>query len=94
MIKSFTATTREIDDAQAAVDEITKVLDIEKNLMKNSLGIISCFSEFEETGVLKAICDALPFDCIGATTCLCASDSDVDQILLAITVLTSDDCSF
>lgn len=94
MIKSFSATTREIDDAEIAVSEILAALDPQKNLLKNSLGIISCFSEFEETGVLKAICDALPFDCIGSTTCLCAAGQEVDQMIFAITVLTSDDCSF
>ena len=94
MIKSFSATTREIEDAQAAVAEITATLDLDKNLLKNSLGIISCFSEFNETGVLKAICDALPFDCIGATSCLCASNKEVDQMIFAITVLTSNDCIF
>ncbi|MCL2703123.1 MAG: FIST C-terminal domain-containing protein [Defluviitaleaceae bacterium] len=94
MIKSFSASTREIDDAQLAVGEITNALDLDKNLLKNSLGIISCFSEFHDTGVLKAICDALPFDCIGATSCLSAAGGEVDQIILTITVLTSDDCSF
>ena len=94
MIKSITAVTREVDDAKAAVAEITATLGLEKNLLKNSLGIISCFSDFEETGVLKAVCDALPFDCIGATTCLCAAGTEVDQIILSITVLTSDDCHF
>jgi len=94
MIKSFFATTREIDDPQAAAAEITEALNLEKNSMKNSLGIITCFSEFDDTGALKAICDALPFDCIGATTNLCSAAGEIDQVLLAITVLTSDDCSF
>jgi len=94
MIKAFTATTREVDDPKAAVSEITSALNIEKNLLKNSLGIISCFSDFEETGVLKAVCDSLPFDCIGTTTCLCAANGEADQIIFAITVLTSDDCNF
>ena len=94
MIKSFTANTREIDDPKAAVSEILEALDMEKNLLKNSLGIISCFSEFGETGVLKAICDALPFECIGTTTCLCATGTEMDQMLLTIMVLTSDDCEF
>ena len=94
MIKSFTATTHEIDDAAAAVAGIKAALDLENNLLKNSLGIISCFSEFEETGVLRAICDALPFDCIGATTCLCTAGGGIDQIILTITVLTSNDCDF
>ena len=94
MIRSFSATTREIDDVQAAVAEIMAALNLEKNLLNNSLGIISCFSEFDSTGVLKAICDALPFDCIGATTCLSSANGEVDQMLFVITVLTSDDCIF
>ena len=94
MIKSFTASTCQIDDAEAAIAEITAKLDFETKLLKNTLGIISCFSEFRETGVLKAICDALPFDCIGTSSCICATGGEVDQIILAITVLTSDDCFF
>jgi len=94
MIKSFTATTREIDDEEIAVAEILAALEPEKNLLENSLGIISCFSEFEETGVLKAICDALPFDCIGSTTCISSVNKQTDRIILTLTVLTSDDCSF
>ena len=94
MIRILTATTRELDDVQAAVDEITAALDPENNLLKNSLGLIACFAEFGETGALKAICDALPFECIGTTTCLSAVGQEIDQMILAITVLTSDDCEF
>jgi hypothetical protein len=63
-------------------------------LLKNSLGIISCFSEFIDTGVIKAVCDALPFDCIGSTTTISSTDGETDQIMFALTVLTSDDCEF
>jgi len=94
MIKSITAVTREIDDVDAAVNEILTKLNMKENLLKNSMGIISCFSEFAETGVLKAICDAMPFDCIGATTPLCSAEGETDQIMLKIIVLTSDDCDF
>ena len=94
MIKPLTATTREIDDPQAAAAEVLAALELEKNLLKNSLGILSCFSEFEDTGALKAVCDALPFPCIGTTTCLCSAGNEVDEVLLALTVLTSDDCEF
>ena len=94
MIKSYSATTREIDDALAAVNEIKASLDIDNILLKNSIGIISCFSEFDETGVLKEICEALPFDCIGATSGLCSANGETDQIIFTITVLTSDDCDF
>ncbi len=94
MIKAYTAVTSEIDDPKAAAEEILAGLSPGKNLKKHSIGIISCFSEFDDTGALKAICDALPFECIGSTTCLCAANQQADQIIFAITVLTSDDCSF
>ncbi len=94
MIKSFTAATSEIDDPQAAVADILGQLNPRANLLAHSLGIISCFSEFEETGVLKAICEALPFECIGATTCLGAGAGHVDQVIFILTVLTSNDCRF
>lgn len=94
MIKSFSATTREIDDPQVAVAEVLAALDLDNNLLKNSLAIVFCYPDFEETGVLKAVCDALPFDSIGSTTCLCATGDDCDQLMLLVTVLTSDDCDF
>jgi hypothetical protein len=94
MIKAYAAMTREIDDTEAAVAEILEALDIDNNLLKNSVGIITCFAEYDDTGALKAICDVLPFDCLGATTCLCATGGEIDQIMFAITVLTSDDCDF
>ena len=94
MIKAFTAMTREIDDTKAAAAEILKALDIENNLLKNSIGIIACFSEYDDTGALREICDAMPFSCIGATTSLCATGGEIDQIMLIITVITSDICDF
>ena len=94
MIKAFTAVTREIDDTEVAVEEILAALEPQKNLLKNSLGLISCYSEFIETGVLKAVCDALPFGCVGATTSIASAGKETDRMMLTLTVLTSDDCSF
>ena len=94
MIKAITATTSEIDDLDAAVKEITGALNKNGRLLKNSLGLISCFSEFCEAGIVQVVCEALPFDCIGATTNMCSANNETDQVLLAITVLTSDDCCF
>ena len=94
MIKSYVVASREIDDVEAVVNEVLSKLDIEKNLLKNSLGIITCFSEFVDTGAVKAVCEALPFDCIGSTTTICSSAKETDQVLFALTVLTSDDCHF
>ena len=36
----------------------------------------------------------LPFNCIGSTTCLCAAGKEIDQLIFAVTVLTSDNCNF
>jgi len=94
MIKAFSAATREIDDSAAAVAEIMAGLGVPGNLLKHSLGIISCFSEFDDTEVLKEICNALPFDCIGVTSIMSAAAAEIDQIVFAVTVLTSDDCFF
>ena len=94
MIKAIVASTREIDGADEAVAEILRSLDLKNNMLKNSIGIVSCFSEFDETGVAKAICDALPFDCIGSTSNISSTGKQSDQIIFAITVLTSDDCDF
>ncbi len=94
MIKSFIAVTREIDDPKTAAEEIIKIINPQKNLLKNSIGIVSCFSEFEESGALNEICASLPFETIGATTCLCSTGGETDQVIFAVTVLTSDDCDF
>ncbi|MDR1093777.1 MAG: FIST C-terminal domain-containing protein [Clostridiales bacterium] len=94
MIKTLTAYTREIDDPEAAAAEILGQLDLPKNQLKNSLGLVSCFSEFADTGVLAALKDALPFEFIGSTTCLCGMAGQTDQVLLCLTVLTSDTVEF
>ena len=94
MIKSFTLFTDEIDDTQYAVEQITQQLQQSRPLLKNTIGIISCYADFVQTGTYQAICDALDFEIIGATSILSTTpDSDAD-ILLSVMVLTSDDVSF
>ncbi|GHU04509.1 hypothetical protein FACS1894158_04960 [Betaproteobacteria bacterium] len=94
MIKMLTAYTTELDDVDAAVSEILGQLDLEHNLLCNSVGIMSFYSEFLETGVVKALSDALPFDVIGGTTSNVAVPGAIGDIMLALTVLTSDDARF
>jgi hypothetical protein len=50
--------------------------------------------EFLETGVVRAISEALPFDSIGATTCSAAVAGAGSDLMLALTVLTSDEAVF
>ncbi|MDR0645490.1 MAG: hypothetical protein LBG46_00415, partial [Elusimicrobiota bacterium] len=94
MIKTLTAYTLEIDDSKKAVAEILSQLDMGKNLLKNSVGIISCYSEFIETGVVEALSESLPFEVIGYTTLSGCVRGVSSRLMLSIAVLTSNDVSF
>ena len=56
MITTLTAFTHEIDDAAEATAEILAQLDLEHNLKQNSVGILTCYSEFVESGVVQNLC--------------------------------------
>jgi hypothetical protein len=94
MIKMLTAFTEEIDDPDAAVSEILEQLGGDKNLLANSLGIIHCYSDFVDSGVVKALCDKLPFDTVGCTTMSASVPSFMSSLGLTLTVLTSDSVKF
>jgi hypothetical protein len=97
MIRTLTAYTREIDDVELSVAEILKQLNLEERSLRNSVGILAFYPEFLETGVVKAVCAALPFDSVGGTTFNAAVDGIVGEPgepILAVTVLTSDEVVF
>lgn len=94
MVKAITVCTDEVDDIEYAVADITKKLAAMGGLMKNSIGIISCYSDFVDTGVCKAVCEALPFETAGTTTIDNMVSGGEGEILLTLTVLTSDDACF
>lgn len=94
MVKMLTAHTSEIDEVEQAVEEILGQLDLEGNLLKNAFGILSCYAEFIETGVVKALCERLPFDVIGGTTLGSGVPGENGLMLLSLSVLTSDDVQF
>ena len=94
MIKMFSAFTEEIDDVGAALSEISEQLDLEHSLLKNTIGILHCYHEFIDSGVVKALSEKLPFDTIGITVpdiCLSGRKSPLG---LMLNVLTSDDVRF
>jgi hypothetical protein len=93
MIESFSFHTAEIDDSEAAAAEISSQLDLKK-LKKNSLGLISCYAEFISSGVVAALAKALPFPLAGTTTLAGAAGAVRGEMLLILTVLTSDDVEF
>ncbi|MDR1129218.1 MAG: FIST C-terminal domain-containing protein [Treponema sp.] len=94
MIKMLTAFTEEIDDVGEAVSDLLGQLDLDHERLANSLGIIHCFSDFVDSGVVKALSGKLPFDTLGCTTMSASTPSGMSQIGLTVTVLTSDDVNF
>lgn len=94
MIKTFTALTHEVDDSEVAVNEIIEQLDPDTNLLSNSAGILSCYSEYIDEGVVKSLNDKLGFPIVGTTTLGAVSGKEFDETMLTLMVLTSDDVEF
>lgn len=93
MIKAFTAYTQEIDEVEDAVAEILEQLDLSQ-LGKSTVGLLTCYAEFIDTGVVAAISEALPFDVIGCTTMGSATNGNLGHLELNLIVLTGDDVEF
>ncbi|MDR0402884.1 MAG: FIST C-terminal domain-containing protein [Treponema sp.] len=94
MIKTLVAFTEEIDDVESAVSELLEQLDLDHKRLSNSLGIIHCYSDFVDSGVVRAVSEKLPFDTLGSTTIRASSSPGISETGLTLTVLTSDDVQF
>jgi hypothetical protein len=94
MIKVLTSCTSELDSPEKAVRDILKQLDMKNNLLKNSVGLLFCRSKFIEMGVMEEVCKSLPFDVLGCTSMYFAVPEQAGEIMLTVTVLTSDDTEF
>ncbi|MDR1480446.1 MAG: FIST C-terminal domain-containing protein [Planctomycetaceae bacterium] len=94
MIKTLTAFTYEVDEADVAIAEICGQLDLENNLLKNTVGIVHCSTDFVDSGVLSALCASLPFYVVGITTIGSAVHDEIGEIVLTLMVLTSDKVNF
>ncbi|MDR1040906.1 MAG: FIST C-terminal domain-containing protein [Deltaproteobacteria bacterium] len=95
MIEMLVAQTLEPDEPELAVRDILAQLGSNPGLRRNSAGIIHCNDAFMESGVLRAICERLPFPTVGINTLLNSSSGGLtDSMLLTLSVLTSDLCSF
>ncbi|MCL1926483.1 MAG: FIST C-terminal domain-containing protein [Syntrophorhabdaceae bacterium] len=88
------AWTFEVDDPFVAVAEIMEQLDVQNQLLAHSAGFITCSYDYLETGTLKTICDALPFEIIGCTTLANSVNKEAGTLMLCLSVLTADDCRF
>ena len=92
MIKTLVAYTAEVDDIETAVQSIQAQLA--GQILTHSVGIIACHAEFLTSGAAQAVCAALPFDVVGATTIAQAVNQECGVFLLSVTVLTSDEAVF
>jgi len=94
MIKIYAAFTKELDDPEAAVREITEQLRPSETVLKNAVGIVQFYYEYAETGVYQAIVDALPFDLVGCATTSIGVSGRFGDLALSVTLITSDDVNF
>jgi hypothetical protein len=94
MIKTLTAYTYELDNPEKAAQDILNQIDIKNSLLKNSAALLFCHAEFIEMGVTEAVCKSLPFDVVGCTSMYLALPSRAGEMMLTVTVLTSDDTEF
>ncbi len=93
MITMLTARTSEIDEVEIAVADIMRQIDLTA-LKKNSGGIIFCHLDFVESGVVAALCKALPFEVIGMTSMANMDQQGYGLFDLTLTVLTSNEVHF
>ncbi|MCL2804414.1 MAG: FIST C-terminal domain-containing protein [Treponema sp.] len=94
MIKMFSAFTEEIDDIDTAITGILDQLDLKNSLLKNTIGILHCYYEFIDSGVVKALCEKLPFDVIGITVPYIRLSGKASSMGLMLNILTGDDVDF
>jgi hypothetical protein len=94
MIKMLTAYTSEMDFVDDAVSEVLQQLALGEEMPQQAVGVITCHTEFVQTGVVKALCERLPFPVAGCTTLGSATGGAEGHQLLAISVLTGDGVEF
>jgi len=94
MLQCASLYTLEVDDPQAAVNDIQDQLESKLTLLANSVGIVMCNPEFIVSGVLSEVAQSLPFELAGITTASQAVNDELGEMILTIFVITSDDVEF
>jgi len=93
MIKLLTAYTEEVDDVEDGIAELLGQINL-GTLKKNSVGLVTCHSDFTNSAFIGELCKKLPFDIIGMTTIASANPHGNGMFSLSLSVLTSDDIVF
>ena len=91
MIKSYSAFTSEIDDAELAISEILEQLEPEKNCLKYTVAVVTCYYEFATSGLIAELYKRLDFPIIGTTSTVISSNRGFGQLDFSILMITSDD---
>ena len=91
MIRSYTAFTSEVDEVDVAVAEIISQLEPEKNCLKNTVAIATCYYEFATNGIVAELHKKLGFPIIGTTTTAISTNRGGGQLDFSIIMITSDD---
>ncbi|MDR0708495.1 MAG: hypothetical protein LBF77_00330, partial [Spirochaetaceae bacterium] len=94
MIRMLTAHTEEVDDIDAAVQDILDKLDLNNQALKYSVGLVHCYYEFLDSGVVRELASKLPFDLAGITTVSLSVPGFINDFGLTVSVLTSNDVEF
>ncbi|GHU89154.1 hypothetical protein FACS1894202_06710 [Clostridia bacterium] len=96
MLKTIIASTRECDDVELAVEEILTQLKLDRpgTLKQNTVGIISSYWDFIDTGVYKAVCERLPFPTLGGVFSAQSANGEDGDVIFSVTVLTGDRITF
>lgn len=69
-------------------------LNLESELLANSIGLLCCSQEFIYSGVVKSLCERLPFDTLGTTSLLTGNNGGFGLDMLSLYVITSDELKF
>ena len=94
MLKCASVYTFEIDDPDVALGEIQAQLGKALTLKEHTVGVVMCHPEYIAAGVVRHICENLPFDVAGITTASQAVNLEAGELMLTLFVMTSDDARF
>ena len=94
-MRAYSAFTLEIDDLDAAVEELAARIAAGGELAKNSCGIVFCDYDLDGEELAQRLQKRFPFPLIGVTGLgIITKDQSFSDGAIALTVLTADDCDF
>lgn len=94
-MRSKTVSTQQIDDVELAVDELLSELMLDFDLLKNTVGILFCYSDMDIEDFIAELTIEIGFEIIGCS-CIASAEEQTGFHEMAVTlmVLTADDCQF